>query len=120
LPPAHLAQHVEKWLDTPTSGGTAIDSEGNIYYSDANRRCILKIDSDKSIKVLVSDPRLIWSDAMPVALLNRLFFSEWITRGEQRGTLICVCRTPKKSLSLTHCAWPLNYLIKFRQFHVIF
>jgi sugar lactone lactonase YvrE len=64
LSSAHLAQHVEKWLDTPTSGGTAIDSDGNIYYGDANRRRILKIGPDKSIKVMVSDPRLIWSDAM--------------------------------------------------------
>jgi sugar lactone lactonase YvrE len=64
LPPSDLAKHVERWLDTPTSGGTAIDSEGNIYYGDANQRRILKIKPDKSLEVLISDPRLIWSDAM--------------------------------------------------------
>jgi sugar lactone lactonase YvrE len=64
LAPTGLAGHVEKWLDTPTSGGTAIDSDGTIYYGDANQRRILKISPDKSIQVLISDPRLIWSDAM--------------------------------------------------------
>ena len=64
LSPADLASHVENWLDTPTSGGTAIDSDGNIYYGDADQRRILKISPDKKIQVLISDPRLIWSDAM--------------------------------------------------------
>jgi len=64
LSPSALASHVEAWLDTPTSGGTAIDANGNIYYGDADRRRILKITPDKSISTLVADPRLIWSDAM--------------------------------------------------------
>jgi hypothetical protein len=82
LSPADLAIHVETWLDTPTSGGTAIDSEGNIYYGDANRRRILKIGPDKSIKVLVSDPRLIWSDAMWIDKAGFL----WIPATQQNLT----------------------------------
>lgn len=59
-----LASHVERWLDTPTSGGTAIDDAGNIYYADANKRRILKITPSKEVSTVVADPRLIWSDAM--------------------------------------------------------
>jgi sugar lactone lactonase YvrE len=82
LAPAELAKHVEKWLETPTSGGTAIDSDGNIYYGDANQRRILKIKPDKSIEVLVSDPRLIWSDAMWIDKYGFL----WIPATQQNLT----------------------------------
>ena len=59
-----LASHVENWLDTPTSGGTAIDADGNIYMGDANHRSILKITPEKKVTTLIADPRLVWSDAM--------------------------------------------------------
>lgn len=61
---ADLAKHAKIWIDTPTSGGTAIDSDGNIYYGDAENRSILKITPDGSVSTLIADPRLIWSDAM--------------------------------------------------------
>jgi sugar lactone lactonase YvrE len=64
LDPALLTTYVEPWLDTPTSGGTAIDAQGNIYLGDANRRRILKIAPDKTVTTLIEDPRLVWSDAM--------------------------------------------------------
>jgi hypothetical protein len=31
---AVVAQHRTLWMNTPTSGGTAIDASGNIYLSD--------------------------------------------------------------------------------------
>lgn len=62
--PGTAWQHARVWLDTPTSGGTAIAADGTIYYGDANRRAILAIAPDRKITTLISDPRLIWSDAM--------------------------------------------------------
>ena len=60
-----LASHVEKnWADTPTTGGTAIDANGTIYLSDANKRRILTISPEGKVSTLISDPRLIWVDAM--------------------------------------------------------
>lgn len=60
-----LASHVEKnWVDTPTTGGTAIDANGTIYLSDANKRRILTISPEGKVSTLISDPRLIWVDAM--------------------------------------------------------
>jgi sugar lactone lactonase YvrE len=65
LSAAKLASYVERnWANTPTTGGTSIDAKGTIYASDTNHRSILTITPDGKISTLISDPRLIWSDAM--------------------------------------------------------
>ena len=84
---AHLsdqerAAHVTLFAETPTTGGTAIDAAGNLYLSDVDKLRILKIDSEGHISTLLSDPRLVWVDAMwidrngnlifPAAQLNRI------------------------------------------------
>jgi sugar lactone lactonase YvrE len=81
VPAGSLAERVEPWLDTPTTGGTAIDEDGVMYLGDAERRRILRIQPDRQTDTLIADPRLIWSDAMwidgdgflwiPAAQLNR-------------------------------------------------
>jgi sugar lactone lactonase YvrE len=82
LSDAELAKHVEaNWVNTPTSGGTAIDAKGNIYMGDAEHRRIIRIAPDKTVTVVAEDPRFIWTDAMwidaqdnlwiPAAQLNR-------------------------------------------------
>jgi sugar lactone lactonase YvrE len=77
-----LADHVEAYADTPSTGGTAIDAGGTIYVSDTDRSRILKISPDGRISTLLADPRLAWVDAMwisddgklwlPAAQLNRI------------------------------------------------
>ena len=63
--PATLAAHVHLFFDSPTTGGTAIDSGGNIYLSDVDRRQILKIDPTGRATVIAKSPRrLVWGDAM--------------------------------------------------------
>jgi sugar lactone lactonase YvrE len=79
---AQLAKHVTTFAKTPSTGGTAIDAQGNIYCSDINRHQILKIAPDGSITTIISDPRLLWVDAMwvdddgylfmPAAQLDRM------------------------------------------------
>ncbi|WP_329103508.1 major royal jelly family protein [Micromonospora sp. NBC_01699] len=79
--PGELADQVEDWLDTPTTGGTAIDANGVIYLSDTNQRRLLAISPDREVETVVADPRLVWADAMwldhagdlwiPVPQLNR-------------------------------------------------
>ncbi|MFI6762409.1 L-dopachrome tautomerase-related protein [Micromonospora sp. NPDC050417] len=88
--PGELADQVETWLDTPTTGGTAIDANGVIYLNDANQRRILSITAEREVETLVADPRLVWADAMwldgegdlwiPVPQLNR---SAGFNGGEQ-------------------------------------
>jgi sugar lactone lactonase YvrE len=81
LDEAALSGHVERFADTPSTGGTAIDAEGTIYVSDTDRSRILKVSAGGQISTLVADPRLVWVDAMwidddgklwmPAAQLNR-------------------------------------------------
>ncbi|MFG1869421.1 SMP-30/gluconolactonase/LRE family protein [Micromonospora arborensis] len=59
-----LARRVERWCDTPSTGGTAIDATGTIYLSDLERRRVLVLAPDRSVRTLVADPRLAWVDAM--------------------------------------------------------
>ncbi|MDJ0367268.1 hypothetical protein QMK33_19135 [Hymenobacter sp. H14-R3] len=56
---ADLAKKVTCFFNSPTCGGTAIDSEGNLYVADANEKRILNVTPDARSSVLVQDPRLI-------------------------------------------------------------
>ena len=81
LSEAELADRVERFARTPSTGGTAIDAEGTIYLSDTNRKRILTISPEGEVATLIDDPRLAWVDAMwiddhgyllmPAAQLNR-------------------------------------------------
>ncbi|KQO49586.1 MULTISPECIES: L-dopachrome tautomerase-related protein [unclassified Methylobacterium] len=82
LDAASLATHVERFADTPSTGGTAIDAEGNIYVSDTDQLSVLRLTPDGTRTTVVRDPRLVWVDAMwidadgrlwmPAAQLNRM------------------------------------------------
>ncbi|NOW95930.1 L-dopachrome tautomerase-related protein [Mucilaginibacter sp. SG564] len=79
---AELESHVSKWFDTPSTGGTCIDAEGNLYVSDVNHSSIIKISPDGKSELVIKDSRLLWGDALwidhdgylwiPVGQLNRL------------------------------------------------
>ncbi len=81
VPGDALGDRVEQWLDTPTTGGTAMDAAGTIYLADVEQRRILTISPEGRIDTLIADPRLVWADAMwidssgylwiPAAQLNR-------------------------------------------------
>lgn len=82
LTPELLSQKAEFWTNTPTTGGTAIDSSGVVYLSDVERRRILAIRPNRETKVLLEDERLDWPDALwydhqgylwlPVAQLDKI------------------------------------------------
>ena len=82
LSTTQLAKHVTTFAKTPSTGGTAIDADGNIYASDVDHQLILKIDPNGKEEVLIQDARLEWVDAMwidnqgylfmPAAQLNRM------------------------------------------------
>ncbi len=74
-----LAEGARPWLDMPTTGGTAIDATGTIYYGDSNGRRILKIAPDRTVTTLIADPRLIWVDAMWIDTKGTL----WIPANQQ-------------------------------------
>ena len=61
---AILGGYVEPFALTPSTGGTAIDEHGNIFVSDTQRQSIIKVAANGTISTVVSDPRLLWVDAM--------------------------------------------------------
>jgi sugar lactone lactonase YvrE len=67
LSAAEVAKHAKKVRETWSTGGTAIDAEGNIYASDINTRSIKRIAPDGKVTTVVQDPRLVWIDAMWVS-----------------------------------------------------
>ena len=67
LTAAEVAKHAKKVRDTWSTGGTAIDADGNIYASDINTRSIKRIAPDGEVTTVVQDPRLVWIDAMWVS-----------------------------------------------------
>jgi sugar lactone lactonase YvrE len=81
VPDAVIAAHVERFADTPPTGGTAMDADGTIYLSDVDTKRILAVSPTGTVSTLIDDPRLIWVDAMwidddmnlvmPAAELNR-------------------------------------------------
>ena len=82
LSAVQLAAHVTKYYDSPTTGGTAMDADGNIYLSDVDHLRIIKIKPDGTSELIVEDKRLLWADALwiddkgflwiPAGQVNRL------------------------------------------------
>lgn len=68
-----LHQFVESFALTPSTGGTAIDADGNIYNSDTDRFAIEKICPNGTRTTLIQDDRLLWIDAMWVDSQKRLW-----------------------------------------------
>jgi len=82
LPASEVDKHAERFLDTWSTGGTAIDSQGNLYASNINTRSIMRITPAGKVSTVISDPRLVWVDAM------------WISHGALWMPAAQVNRTP--------------------------
>ena len=59
-----LGKMVEYVYDTPTIGGCAIDSKGNIFLAEANRPCISVLLPNGDLRVLVEDDSLWGGDGL--------------------------------------------------------
>lgn len=80
---AVLDAYIEPFAHTPSTGGTAIDAQGNVYCSDTDSQRVLKIFPNGTMTTLVQDPRLLWIDAMWVDDQHRL----WMPAAQlNRGT----------------------------------
>lgn len=77
-----VARHAQKFVDTWSTGGTAIDADGNLYASDINTRAIKRITPQGEVSTVVQDPRLVWIDAM------------WISQGALWMPSAQINRTP--------------------------
>lgn len=78
-----MDQLVVPYSHTPSTGGTAIDANGNIYVSDTDRQTILRVAPNGTSTVLIQDPRLLWVDAMWIDTQGRLWMpAAQLNRGE--------------------------------------
>lgn len=81
-----LHHYVEPYALTPSTGGTAIDAEGNIYCSDTDRFAVEKISPNGTRTTLIRDDRLLWVDAMWVDSKKRLWMpAAQLSRGVPFG-----------------------------------
>ena len=82
ISPDTLVSKVEFWADLPPVGGTAMDTNGDLYFSDLAENSLKRRTSDGAIKTIVQDLRLHWVDApfidrshtiwLPVPQLDRI------------------------------------------------
>jgi sugar lactone lactonase YvrE len=67
VPPDVLASKVQPWADLPPVGGTAMDKEGNLYFSDLATNSFKRRAADGAVTTLIQDDRLHWADAPFIA-----------------------------------------------------
>lgn len=63
LSPEATAMKVEFWRDLPPVGGTALDKQGNFYFSDLATDTVKRIRTSGQIEAVITDPSLHWVDA---------------------------------------------------------
>lgn len=68
-----IASKVEPWADIPPTGGTAMDTNGDLYFSDLATHSIKRRVPDGEITTLIQDERLHWVDAMTIDHQRRLW-----------------------------------------------
>ena len=61
--PAEIAAHVVPWADLPPTGGTAMDGNENLYFSDLADLSLKRRAPDGTITTVLRDARLHWIDA---------------------------------------------------------
>lgn len=70
---AALGAHVEPWADLPPVGGTVMDADGSLYFSDLAADAIRRRTPDGTITTVVQDARLHWVDAPFLDTRHRLW-----------------------------------------------
>jgi sugar lactone lactonase YvrE len=70
---AALAAHVEPWADLPPVGGTVMDADGSLYFSDLATDAIRRRAPDGTITTVMQDSRLHWVDAPFLDARHRLW-----------------------------------------------
>jgi hypothetical protein len=68
-----IASKVEPWADIPPTGGTAMDANGDFYFSDLATNSVKRRTADGKITTLVQDKRLHWVDALEIDDQHRLW-----------------------------------------------
>jgi sugar lactone lactonase YvrE len=82
IDPSALAQKVKPWADIPPIGGSAMDKNGDLYFTDLAENALKRRSADGHIETVIQDKRLHWVDApfiddhhviwLPVPQLDRV------------------------------------------------
>lgn len=73
LSPVELAEKVEFWRDLPPVGGTALDKQGNFYFSDLATDTVKRLSPSGKTETVASDPSLHWVDAPTFDSQGRIY-----------------------------------------------
>lgn len=63
LDAAALAAQVQPWFDMPPVGGTAMDRDGTLYFTDLAQNALRRRTPDGRVETVLRDARLHWVDA---------------------------------------------------------
>ncbi|KAJ4289050.1 hypothetical protein N0V90_011392 [Kalmusia sp. IMI 367209] len=77
---ASLGDYTAPFALTPSTGGSTIDGDGNIYISDTNLLAIWKVSPEGRATILVQDPALVWTDLMWITADKKL----WLPASQMR------------------------------------
>ena len=76
---ATLGDYAGPFVLTPSTGGTAIDANGNIYVSDTNLLAVWKVTQGRAT-ILVQDDAMLWTDLVWVTADKKL----WLPASQMR------------------------------------
>jgi len=68
-----LGEYAEAVALTPSTGGSTIDGDGNLYFSDTNLLAIWKVSPEGYASILVQDDAPVWTDQMWVTVDKQLW-----------------------------------------------
>jgi len=77
---ASLGDYTEAVALTPSTGGSTIDGDGNLYFSDTTLLAIWKVTPEGYASILVQDDALVWTDQMWVTSDKKL----WLPASQMR------------------------------------
>lgn len=97
LSPDIIATHVEPWVDLPPVGGTAMDANGDLYFTDLAASAVKRRKSDGTIQTIVQDDRLHWIDAPVIDEKHRI----WLPVAQMD-------RTPPFNGGASKTQWPIT------------
>jgi len=73
LTPAEIEASVEPWADLPPTGGTVMDKDGSLYFSDLATNAVKRRAPNGTVTTIVQDDRLHWVDAPFLDAQRRLW-----------------------------------------------
>jgi hypothetical protein len=68
-----MAAKVEPWADLPPVGGTVMDANGDLYFTDLAECALKRRTPDGRISTIVQDKRLHWVDAPTIDARHRIW-----------------------------------------------